>query len=149
VRTRYDELVQRDADGAVLSAAWWHRLTGAYQPRLSATLYYGQDRATDRAFDYYGRDYYGLVIDTLWSVGESHSPYLQLRYQRADYEGIDPLHAAERSDRYGRATVGWLWRWHARWSWRAEIDYARNASDLALYDFDRTRVYLGARYEVQ
>jgi hypothetical protein len=116
---------------------------------LAVTAYYGKDETQDPAFDYYSRTYVGVLLDTSVSVAAAHTPYLQLRYQGSDYDDIDPLFGSARSDSYVRATAGWLWRWHPRWSWRAEVDYSRNTSDVELYEFDRTRFFLSARYEVR
>jgi len=144
---RYDDLSERDTNALVVSAGLRQTLSWSSAPRFSAFLYHGDEDARDSRFDYYGRRYYGLEFKASFNVAARHTPYLNLRWQSSDYNGLDPLYAVARSDDYWRTSLGWTYRLSSQADLGLEFEHTRNKSDIDLYTFERSRAFVTSRYE--
>jgi len=145
---RYDALTEHNTDAAVLVAGWRQVLAMRTRPELLATIFYGDERARDQAYDYYGRRFGGLELKTTFSVGNKHRPYVQLRWQTSIYDDVDPIYAPQtRTDDYLHVGIGWHYRWDPQIEFGLEAVHTRNDSTIALYSFDRNRYSFTTRYE--
>jgi len=146
-RNRYDALDVRATDTLVLSAGWRRSFALAWRPQLRLLAYVGDEGAKDAAFEYFGREYVGLQARATLTVAQRHQPYLHLRWQRSDYEGLDPVYGSLRTDRYARVGLGWRYRYAAHRYVGFELEQTQNDSTIALYEFERTRAFASARFE--
>ena len=110
-------------------------------------LSYGDENARDDVFEYYGRKYYGLDLKTSFNVAARNTPYLRLRWQTSDYNGLDPLYAVTRNDNYWRTSLGWTYRLSPLSDIGFEFEHTRNNSDIQIYSFERSRAFVTTRYE--
>lgn len=146
-RNRYDDFDIRATDTVVLSAGWRRSFAVVWRPQLRLLGYVGDESANDDAYEYFGREYVGLQLRTMLAVAERHQPYLHLRWQRSDYEGLDPVYGSERSDRYARLGLGWRYRYAIGRYVGFELEQTQNDSTIALYEFERTRAFASVRVE--
>ena len=144
---RYENASERDTNTLVVAAGWRQTLSWNSAPRISAFLYHGDERARDSTFSYYGRTYYGLELKTSFTIAARHAPYLNLRWQASDYNGLDPIYVAERHDEYWRTSLGWSYRLTPHADIGLEFEHTRNSSNIDLYSFERTRAFVISRYE--
>jgi len=136
----------RDADLTALSASYRQIWLTTWQPVLNASVFFGDERNRQDRGDL-GRRIRGASAD----VTVSPSPFWALNagigYASSDYEGEIPLLGVTRRDHNLSANLGALYLINANWSVRAEYQYARNNSNLELYEYTRRVAALKLRYE--
>lgn len=136
----------RDANLSALSASYRQVWLTPWQPVLNGSVFYGDERnRQDR--DDLGRRLWGASAD----VTVSPTPFWALNagvgYSSSDYETAVPLLDVTRRDHNLSANLGALYLIDAHWSVRAEYQYARNSSNLELYEYTRHVGALKLRYE--
>lgn len=145
-RLAYSGQSSRDMNTVLLGGGWTH-VFSAQGGLLSLGVYYGSDDAKSENGKFYGRDYYAVSLDMRWNPFPRHTPYITLIAQKMDYDATHPDFAQTRSDDLYQATLGWRWQPEAAWSFNAEARYNHNNSNIPLFDYDRTLLTLGARYD--
>ncbi len=136
----------RDSDLAAVSFAyhrWW--LT-AWQPVLSVTAY-GGDEHNRRDRPDLGRKLYGAGADLTVSPSTQWALTVGVNYLRSNYDGATPLLGVTRNDDNWVANLGATYFLTRNWSARLDYQYARNDSDLALYEYTRHVVAAKIRYD--
>jgi hypothetical protein len=132
----------RDADLTGYRQIW----LVTWQPVLNASVFVGDER-NRRDRDDLGRHLWGAGAD----VTVSPSPFWALNagigYANSDYEAAVPLLDVTRRDHNLSANFAVLYLINANWSVRAEFQYARNNSNLELYEYTRRVGALKLRYE--
>jgi len=117
-----------------------------WQPVLNVSAYGGRERDTQGRPDL-GRDVFGVAAD----VTLSPSPFWALNagfaYLKSDYDAPIPLLDVTRRDNNYVVNLAALYLFSRNWSARAEYQYAKNASNLELYEYQRNLVALKVRYE--
>jgi len=144
---RYENYSERDTNALVVAAGWRQTLNWNSAPRFSAFLYHGDESTRDSTFSYYGRTYCGLEFKASFNIAARHTPYLNLRWQASDYNGLDPLYVVARNDDYWRTSLGWTYRLTPHADIGLEFEHTRNNSNIDLYTFERTRAFVTSRYE--
>ncbi len=136
----------RDANLTALSAGYRQVWLMPWQPVLNASVFYGDEHNREHRGDL-GRHLWGASTD----VTVSPSPFWALNagiaYSTSDYDDAVPLIDVTRRDHNLGASLGALYFISDRWSVRAEYQYARNSSNLALYEYTRHVAALKLRYE--
>jgi tetratricopeptide (TPR) repeat protein len=102
-----------------------------------------RENADDPQWDYRGTELTGYVAgEPIARV----SAYLRLTYSTYDYEGLDALTGASRSDTETRISLGASYRFATGpgepWSTAVSLLDIRHRSDLSIYSFDRRQVSL-------
>ena len=146
-RLRYaGENAARDSDFAALALGYRRFWPGAWQPVMNLSAFVG-DEHNYRDRPYLGRSLYGVGAD----VTASPSPYWALTagiaYQRSDYDGDYPILALTRKDDNVTVALGAQYLISRTWSVRLDYQYARNDSNLALFEYDRHVVGVKVRYD--
>jgi hypothetical protein len=136
----------RDANLTALTASYRQVWLMPWQPVLNASVFYGDERNREDRGDL-GRHLWGAGAD----VTVSPSPFWALNagvgYTRSNYDDAIPLLEVTRRDRNVSANLGALYLIGNNWSVRAEYQYARNSSNLELYEYTRHVGALKLRYE--
>ena len=91
----------------------------------------------------------------LLGVGYSFTQQLSSRwyyklsadYLKAEYEEDHPLFAQTREDKFMQLVVDLHYQWRADWLLTAQMSVVDNRSNLALYDYNRSNLWIGARYQ--
>ncbi len=145
-RLTYSDQASRDVDTVLLGGGWTHRFS-SYGALLSLGAYYGNDDARSDNSAFNGRDYHALSLDLRWNPFPRHTPYVNIVAQKMNYDALRPEFAQTRDDNLYQATLGWRWQADPAWSFNAETRYSRNHSNIPLFEYDRTLLTLGARYD--
>ena len=136
----------RDSDLSAISVAfhrWW--LT-TWQPVLSVTGYAG-DEHNRRDRPDLGRKLWGAGVELTTSPSTQWALTVGANYLRSNYDGATPLIDATRHDDNWVANLGATYFLTRNWSARLDYQYARNNSDLALYEYTRHVVAAKIRYD--
>jgi Surface lipoprotein assembly modifier len=136
----------RDADLTALSASYRQVWLMTWQPVLNASVFVGDERNRRDRGDL-GRRFWGASAN----VTVSPLPFWALNagvgYANSDYQAAIPLLDVTRRDHNVSANLGALYLIDTHWSARAEYQYARNNSNLELYEYARHVGALKLRYE--
>jgi hypothetical protein len=143
----YLEQAARDTNNSLAAFAWSGELSGASHPRLSSSIFLGDESAKDETYRSLGRRYYGVTLDGRFTPYRNHTPYASLRLQRSDYLSEDPLSLLARREDYSRLAAGWDWQVRPNWGLRAEANYSLNNSNVESYGYDHTRVLFSTRFD--
>jgi hypothetical protein len=136
----------RDADLTALSASYRQVWLMTWQPVLNASVFYGDERNREDRGDL-GRHLWGASANVTVSPSPSWALNAGVGYGNSDYEAAVPLLDVTRRDHNVSANLGALYLIDANWSVRAEYQYARNNSNLELYEYTRQVGALKVRYE--
>jgi hypothetical protein len=140
------ENAARNSDLYALSAAYRRVWLRPWHPVLNALVFYGEEHNRENRDDL-GRNLYGGAID----VTVSPSPFWAFNgvagYVDSRYQAPIPLIDTTRHDRNLTLGLSALYLLDARWSVRAEYQYARNTSNLELFEYRRHVGALKLRYD--
>ena len=136
-----------DTTNAVAAFAWSSEFTGALHPRISSSIYLGDETAKDDAYRFLGRRYYGVSLDGRFTLHPRHTPYASLRLQRSDYLTEDVLLSGPRREDFSRLAAGWDWQARPNWGLRAEANYSLNNSSVESFGYDRARILFTTRFD--
>jgi len=136
----------RNSDLLALSAAYRHVWLKPWHPVLNALVFYGDEHNRENRDDL-GRHVSGAAAD----VTVSPTPFWALNagagYVESRYQAPIPLIDVARRDRNFTLNLSALYLIDARWSVRAEYEYAHNGSNLELYEYTRHVGALKLRYD--
>jgi tetratricopeptide (TPR) repeat protein len=136
----------RNADLVALSAAYRRVWLMPWQPVLNATVFLGDEHNTEDRDDL-GRKLYGGAADVTVSPSPFWAFNAGVGYVDSHYQAPIPLIEVTRRDRNLTLNLGALYLFDPHWSIRAEYQYARNTSNLELYEYTRHVGALKLRYE--
>jgi hypothetical protein len=140
------ENAARNADLYALSAAYRRVWLMPWHPVFNIPAFYGDEHNRENRDDL-GRTLYGGAAD----VTVSPSPFWAINagvgYVESRYQAPIPLLEVTRRDRNLTLTLGALYLISARWSVRAEYQYAHNAANLELFEYSRHVGAVKVRYE--
>lgn len=136
----------RNADLTALSASYRRVWLRHWQPILNTTIFYGDEHDREGRGDL-GRGIGGASVD----LTVSPSPFWALNagvgFAQSDYDAPIPLLDVTRRDRNLGVSLGAVYLINAKLSMRAEYRYARNTSNIELYEYTRHLGVLKVRYE--
>jgi hypothetical protein len=146
-RIGYDgDNAARDADLAALSASYRQVWLRRWQPVLNATLFYGDEHNRESRGDL-GRGIRGASVDVTVSPSAFWALNAGVAYAQSDYDAPIPLLDVTRRDRNVGLSVGAIYLVNRNLSVRGEYRYAKNTSNLELYEYTRHVGALKVRYE--
>lgn len=146
----YDDRPSLDSTLLLLDAGFSRAFPGGRRPVLTAGLFLGTEDAdedSNAAQSNTERDLVGaraglwLVLAPRWSLQG------RLEYSRSEYSEENALFGATREEDYYAASVSADWRRDAHWRIGPQLAYSRNDANVELYDYDRTELWVRARYE--
>ncbi|HEY7744095.1 MAG TPA: outer membrane beta-barrel protein [Burkholderiales bacterium] len=136
----------RDSRLSQVALGYRRAFIGAWQPLLSANLYLGQeDNQHDR--DDLSRNLYGFRASVAGSPAPKWAASTGAFYQLSDYRDPDPQLGVTRRDSYYGLDFTVSYALLRSLSLRGEFLYSRNASNIALFEYDRNLVALKLRYD--
>ncbi|MFA9460599.1 surface lipoprotein assembly modifier [Thiohalorhabdus sp. Cl-TMA] len=149
-RIEYTGQSIRDSKMLTVGVGGSHLFLGAYQPAVSASLYAGRELAddnSDAAEAIAERTLYGLqaglrfVLDPDWTLRVNG----QARY--SGYGEEHALFGETRKETYYQADVALDWRYDRHWSAGPRLRHSRNDANIALYEYQRTQLWVQVRYD--
>jgi len=146
-RIGYDgDNAARNADLSALSASYRQVWLRRWQPVLNATLFYGDEHNRESRGDL-GRRIQGAGVDVTVSPSAFWALNAGIAYAESDYDAPIPLLDVTRRDRNLGVSVGAVYLVNRNLSVRGEYRYAKNTSNLELYEYTRHVGALKVRYE--
>ena len=146
-RIGYDgDNAARNADLSALSASYRQVWLRRWQPVLNATLFYGDEHNRESRGDL-GRRIQGVGVDVTVSPSAFWALNAGVAYAESDYDAPIPLLDVTRRDRNLGVSVGAVYLINRNLSVRGEYRYAKNTSNLELYEYTRHVGALKVRYE--
>ena len=146
-RIGYDgDNAARNADLSALSASYRQVWLRRWQPVLNATLFYGDEHNREGRGDL-GRRIRGAGVDVTVSPSAFWALNAGVAYAESDYDAPIPLLDVTRRDRNLGVSVGAVYLVNRNLSVRGEYRYAKNTSNLELYEYTRHVGALKVRYE--
>jgi hypothetical protein len=139
--TNFTELSRNQA----LLGLWFATPTFNGTSRLSLKV--GKEEADSSAFEFNSRDLLGVSyslqqqLSSLWSYG------VKAEYLQAKYAQNHPLFAQQRDDRLLQVVLDVQYQWQSDWLLSGQLNVTDNRSNLNLYDYNRSNVWIGARYQ--
>ncbi|MGH8852300.1 MAG: surface lipoprotein assembly modifier [Casimicrobiaceae bacterium] len=136
----------RNADLTALTASFRHVWLRHWQPILNATIFYGDEHNREGRGDL-GRGIRGAGVDLTVSPSPFWALNASLSFAQSDYDAQTPLLELTRRDRNLGAGLDAVYLINPNLSMRAEYRYARNTSNIELYEYTRHLGALKVRYE--
>jgi hypothetical protein len=136
----------RDADFYAVGGGVRQAFAVVLQPALQLQASFGHEE-NDRQRNDLSRDLAGLRAALSLSPAPRWGLVFGLSSQDSRYAEPDPLLQVTRKDRYLGADITASYLYTRNLSVRAELVYAKNASNLALFQYDRTVFAVKFRYE--
>lgn len=136
----------RSSTLTTLGGAWTHAFIHPYQPALTLSASYGQERSERNRPDF-SRDIWSLraalnlVPAPKWGLSAG------VGFQEARHEGPMALLATTRQDRVTTLDAAVSYRYSQALTLRAELQGALQKSNVDLYEYDRSTLAFKARYE--
>lgn len=88
---------------------------------------------------------YGLRLGGQTPFGEGVEVFASVGYQRGRYDKENLAFLAKRDDKQSDATLGASWHFAQLWTFRPQVGYSRNRSNIAIYSFDRVDASMTVR----
>ncbi len=136
----------RNADYLAVAATYRQQWVAAGQPVMNLTAYVGDEHDTE-GYAYLGRRLYGAVADATITPSPPWALTASLAWVRSDYDAPYPILDVSRRDDNWALNLGAAYFFSRNWSARLEYQYARNNSNLALFEYSRSVGALKMRYE--
>lgn len=116
--------------------------------RKLISLYYGDENAASRQYDFNTKTFYGVQGRLFLQPSRSHLFQTRLTLQKATYQAKHPLFSQRREDQLWSASLGWTWRLNRAWSLESKAETSRSKSTEGLYNFRRHMISLGINYHL-
>ncbi|MBZ9610506.1 porin family protein [Rheinheimera maricola] len=142
-RHAYNELTALDKE-ILLAEGWLSKQFGNAEHKVF--LRWGIEDSQHSRTNFNSRDYVGLGYRWQQMLGENWMSSLSLDYMSGDYDDSHPLFEQVRDDRYQRAELDLSYNFNNHWRMLAAISHMRNDSNITIYQYKRTRVWIGVRY---
>ena len=148
-RLRYDDLEGLDSQLAWLGAGASRSWSALWNPRASFTVLAGQEDAresTRRARALAQRDMLELRANLSLDPAPDWTLRTGLRVRNSEYDTNTFPFSEARDETWYSLDVGLDWRPDINWRVGPDVSYVKNDANIALYEYERTVIGLGARY---
>ena len=136
----------RGASFTALGGGLRQAFIGSLQPVLQLQANIGQEDNQHNRDDL-SRDLYGGRVAVSITPTSQWGLSAGLSQQESRYSSADTLLSTTRKDRYFGVDVGATYLYSKNISVRGELVYAKNASNISLFTYDRTTALVKLRYE--
>jgi hypothetical protein len=142
-----------DFNQQVVGTGWLHALADG-RSLISGFVYYGAEQDVSNiitvATPTGGRTdgakrFGGLRVGGQTNWGDQTLLFANAGWQAGNYSKVNPFFLAQRADRYYDLAVGASWHWARLWSLTPQLVYARNASNIPVYSYNRADISLTLR----
>jgi hypothetical protein len=143
--------VLSDSAESRAALSWTHQLGGEFKPSLTSSVFLGDEYGRDEITRQTGRRYVGVSVGGQLNVWRDHAPFVALQMRRSYYETgsvADPaIGALPRSDERSFLSAGWRWHVQPSMSLEAGANVGLNVTGFDINNPERSRVYLGTRFD--
>ena len=146
----YDDRPELDSTFTLIDAGFNRALAGARQPVVSAGAFIGAEDADDNgpaAQASTERDLLGVRAGLWMSLAPRWTLQGNFEYSISEYAEENVLFNETLEEDYYFIDLGIDWRSAAQWVVGPQLTYTRNEANIELFDYDRTELWVRARYE--
>jgi outer membrane protein len=143
-RLDYSELDELSRDQQWLNL-WFETASFSGLSRFSLKL--GNEQSQDSVFDFNSRQLLGGSYSFAQQLNECWYYKISADYLKVEHDQPHPLFLTTREDKYVQLVLDLQYQWQANWLLTGQISVVNNHSNLDLYDYKRSNVWLGARYQ--
>lgn len=141
---KYDQLTTLDRS-QYIGSIWLSTPTFGGVSRITLT---GVDEpASDKQFDFHSRSGFNVGYRFLKQIDWQWAYQLSLEYGQTEFDSENPLFGVVREDDYFRLKLNSEYQLRTHWQLRGELSYSSNTSTLDIYEYDRSSVWIGVRYQ--
>lgn len=151
VRYDQDSQASNSVNQWVLGAGWVHQLATARPTLLSLSVYGGHETGADPARPRVDgdKDFAGLRAGVQVSLRPDLDITATVGAQSGTYQRTNSLYAQQRADELYELALGSVWRFAPAWSFKPQLSWTRNQSNLSLNDYQRHELSLLVRRDFQ
>ncbi|TMO56705.1 hypothetical protein CWC21_05905 [Pseudoalteromonas phenolica] len=96
---------------------------------------------------HYGRVYKAASLYFSYSFSSFHSFVFSSQYKIVEHHDIHPFFLILRDEKMRDASFEWRYNLSRQWQIQTRFSHYKKSSNLAIYEFDRSELYLGASYD--
>ncbi|MFY8297409.1 tetratricopeptide repeat protein [Pseudoalteromonas sp. SS15] len=96
---------------------------------------------------HYGRDYKAASVYFSYNLPSLHAFVFSSQFKKVEHHDIHPFFLILRDEKIGNASLEWRYNFSRHWQLQTRFSHFKKSSNLAIYEFDRNELYLGASYE--
>ncbi|NNE63978.1 MAG: tetratricopeptide repeat protein [Gammaproteobacteria bacterium] len=134
----------KDSSQIVGGISWIHVLGVSSRPSLITTLIVGEDDP-DLSTSPYARSFNGIRFTAAAALTHQLNLFASIGGTTSSYEGQFFGLPDDRDDDFSQLTLGVNWRFNKNWSFKALLNQSENASNIDLFDYEKTELMLIAR----
>jgi hypothetical protein len=143
-RLDYNDFDELSRDQRFLNL-WLETPTFSGMSRFSLKL--GDEQSLDSLVDFNSRQMVGAAYSFVQQLTARWHYKFSADYLQAEYDQPHPLFAQTRDDKFVQVVLDLNYQWQADWLLTAQMSLVDNRSNLTLYDYNRSNLWLGARYQ--
>ena len=120
-----------------------------FQNRFLAKIAFldGKQNADLQSARHYGRDYKAASFYLSYNISTLHAFVISSQYKTVEHHDIHPFFMVLREENIRNAAFEWRYSLSKQWYLHTRFSHYNKSSNLAIYEFDRNELYLGASYE--
>jgi len=142
-RQSYATLIALDKTH-LLAEGWLATRNGKAEHKFH--LRWGLENSDTRRTDFNSRDYLGIGYRWQQMLSDQWLSNLSLDYLSGAYDEPHPLFTAMRDDSYYKAELELIYKFNTQWRVMTTLSHLRNDSNIAIYQYRRSRGGIGVRY---
>lgn len=146
----FDTVPTLNSELTVLNLGYNYQFTSAMSPVFIAGLKLGMEDPEDSdagAMADVERDILGLRLGLILSLSQRIALQTSISTQQSEYGGPQELApTVTREDTFNTADLNLLWLFEKNWRLNTKIGYSKNDSNVAIRNYDRTRISLNLNY---
>ena len=125
--------------------AWFETPTLGGISRFS--LKAGDEQSDLTQYDFNSRTLTGVSYSFTQQIDWQWSYKISADYLKAEYDELHPLFAQKRDDKMLQLVMDLHYQWLQDWLLTGQVSVVDNTSSLPLYEYNRSNLWLGARYQ--
>ena len=142
-----------DFDQQAMGLGWQHVLAEG-RTLLSGSIYYGAEKDVSRIVTVASPDggrndgakrFNGMRVGGQTNIGGNTTLFAGAGIQVGDYDKVNYYFLRQRHDRFYDLKLGAVWQWDRLWTFRPQLSYYRNESNIVIYGYNRTDASLTVR----
>jgi hypothetical protein len=133
----YPDQSPRDANRYIGGVGYSQAFAAPYSPVGFVSVYGGQERVKDNAFNWLGFTPIGLRLGGQLTLTDRTLLFASASYEHRRYDGIEPVFLVRRQDNQVDARLGLAYAVAPSWTLTPQVAYTYNFSNIELNEYDR------------
>ncbi|MCP5009998.1 MAG: DUF560 domain-containing protein [Aestuariibacter sp.] len=145
----FDTVSALNSTLTILNLSYNHQFAASLSPVLFASMKFGieEPEISDSAsMADVERDISGARLGVVLNLMQRLAMTASIATQSSDYGAPNTVTSVTREDTFSTADLNFLWLVSKDWRFSTKISYSKNDSNLAIRDYDRTRISINLNY---